>query len=100
MNEYVKIIIKDNDGKVSQHHYLRAEKWGLPSGRIEAEEKPIQAAARELLERTGYSIDPKDLKLNKKFLDKDKDQIYVFFSHIDNVVKSQPPQIEIRWKKV
>lgn len=47
--EYVRIQVKGG----LQHHYLNAEKWDHPAGKIEEGETPDQAARRELTERTG-----------------------------------------------
>lgn len=55
--KYVKIRIEDEMGNVLLHHFLRIDSWGLPAGRIEEGETPRTAAARELLERTGFEID-------------------------------------------
>ena len=60
--KHVKIDVKDDAGKKLLHHFIRANEWGSPAGAIEDKESPRQAAARELLERTGYSINPDDLQ--------------------------------------
>ena len=57
----VKIKVLDGD-KVLQHHFVRANKWGLPAGRVDEGETMQEGAARELLERTGYKVDPKNLR--------------------------------------
>jgi len=53
---YVRIIIRDGD-LVLEHWFVRNEKWGLPAGAIEPGEAPVEAARRELLERTGYAVE-------------------------------------------
>lgn len=72
-----------------QHHYLRSGKWDHPAGRIESGETPIQAAHRELFERTGYAAE--DLK--PAGIDGD---FHVF--RASKVKKMGSPQTEIRWK--
>ena len=61
MKEYVKILIEDNDKKVLEHYYLAKNYWGVPAGMIDNNETPQEAAVRELLERTGFSIEPNKL---------------------------------------
>lgn len=34
--------------------------WGVPAGKLEAEEKPVQGAKRELFEETGIDINSED----------------------------------------
>ena len=36
--------------------------WGIPAGKFEVNETPIQAAIRELYEETGLSLKPEDLQ--------------------------------------
>jgi DNA ligase D-like protein (predicted 3'-phosphoesterase) len=57
---YVKVQVSDSD-KELQHFYPKASKWGLPAGIVEKGESLREAAARELLERTGYKVNPSDL---------------------------------------
>ncbi len=61
MRKYVKIRLTDRKGRVLQHFFVRSQKWRLPSGLIEKGEAADKAAARELFERTGYKISPRDL---------------------------------------
>ncbi len=62
MPNFVKIKIEDDDGKVLKHHYLRLDKYDLPAGKIEENESSKKAAARELLERTGFAIEEDNLQ--------------------------------------
>lgn len=50
---------------IQQKDYFNAQElvWSFPSGRIEAGERPAEAAARELLEETGCQVDGSDLEL-------------------------------------
>jgi len=84
--EYVRIQV---DGGL-QHHYLNAEKWDHPAGKIEVGETPEQAARRELIERTGYAVVGKLQPLGR-------DGLFHVFS-AQQVKKVGPPQTEIRWQ--
>lgn len=58
MPKFVLIYVRDELGRTLETLYVRQGEWGVPAGRIEEGELPAAAAARELLERTGYSVDP------------------------------------------
>lgn len=65
--QYVKINITNDSDEQLHTHYLKKGEYGLPAGRIESGESAREAAARELLERTGYRIDEQDLnEIGKK----------------------------------
>lgn len=53
---FVKVHVFSMTGAVLQTRYLRKKAWGIPGGRVEKGETLEQAAARELLERTGYEV--------------------------------------------
>ena len=61
MKNLVKIYIEDENRKILKTHFLRVNEWGAPAGKIEKGENAKQAAVRELLERTGYTIEEGDL---------------------------------------
>lgn len=61
MKNFVKVYIEDESGKFLKTHFLRVDEWDIPASKIEEGENPKQAAVRELLERTGYKIEEKDL---------------------------------------
>jgi hypothetical protein len=84
--EYVRVQV---DGGL-QHHYLNAEKWDHPAGKIEVGEAPEQAARRELIERTGYAVVGKLQPLGK-------DGVFHVF-RAQQVKKVGPPQTEVRWQ--
>jgi len=48
-------VVFDDRGRVLllRHTHDRAHPWGLPSGRLERRETPVQAVIRELREETG-----------------------------------------------
>ncbi len=99
MSNFVKILIVDDNNNALFHHYLRAGYWGLPGGKVEQGEEPIFAAQRELLERSGYYVDMKELILtaNNKEL-----SLFKGFKK-DLIPKSLPGELggyvaEIKWQ--
>ena len=99
MSEYVKIKILDTEGKVLKHHYLRAGIYDLPSGKIEEGETAVQAAVRELLERTGYQIKETDLQEERV-----EGGVVMFSGEKRNLVQVSSPgekggySTDIRWE--
>ncbi len=101
MNKYVKIIIQDEAKNTLEHHYIREDKWGVPAGKIEDNETPQKAAARELLERSGFSID-----ISKLELVGEEGDFYVFRVEKADLIKIAEPgekggyETSIRWMQV
>ena len=92
--KFVKIKVKVIEGKYLLHHYLRANVWDHPAGAIEEGETAIEAALRELLERTGYKVDSDDL-IDSGIETQDGEDFIVFSVGMDKLVKVQEPQTEI-----
>lgn len=81
----VKVIISYKNLFLSIRHTYGRKKWNFPGGKIEKNERPEEAATREVLEETG-------LKINKlRFVDKivstsegKIDNIFIFHAEADN----------------
>ncbi len=99
MKNFVKIYIEDEDGKKLKTHFLRVDKWDIPAGKIEEGEDPKFAAARELLERTGYKIEEDNLLAEGL-----EDDFLVFKGKKSSLVKVAEPgekggySTEIKWE--
>lgn len=107
--KYVKIQIEDEIGNTLLHHFLRIDSWGLPAGRIEEGETPRTAAARELLERTGFEIDEDKLLecgvINQE--EESKMNSFILFSgkksdlhKVANPGERGGYETEVMWKKI
>jgi 8-oxo-dGTP diphosphatase len=70
-----------------------AGKWGVPAGRLESSETPMQAAVRELAEETGIRIDASHQvrRLGSLYIRKPSvEYIYHLFKvHIDSILAIQ-----------
>lgn len=69
-----------------QDHKDRGNLWGIPAGKIDKNETPLQAICRELLEETGIFQDPNLINhLNKIYVRyPDYDFIYhIFYSRLN-----------------
>lgn len=65
----------------------RNSKWSLPGGKIEPDETPVEAAARELEEETGLVTD--DLVYLARF-EKDDTVHYIFITALQSGEKASP----------
>ncbi len=94
---FVKIIITDKD-KVLHTKFIRINEWGIPSGKIEKNENPKDAAVRELKERTGCSIEPENLSFVKT-----QNNFMIFKGNAKDIIKIAEPgelggyKTQIKW---
>ncbi len=92
---HVRIDASNAAGESLQHHYLDAGEWSSPAGRIEEGETPLQAALRELKERTGYEGQAEHLT------DAGKDgDFQVFKAPLEQLKQTGDPQTETRLHKL
>jgi ADP-ribose pyrophosphatase YjhB (NUDIX family) len=90
------VKLSNSKEKVMLHHYLNAKEWWYPAGRVERNETYKEAAARELLSRTGYSVNPHDLKANGKIEYKEH-KYNLFSANLSKAKKVGLPQTEIKF---
>lgn len=102
--KYVLIYVTDEESRTLEHWYVRVARWGVPAGRIEEGELPLDAARRELLERTGYEVDRYYLEDDGiEALDKDETG-FKFKTKKEHLRKVAAPGVrggyetKIRWK--
>lgn len=98
MDNFVKIIVRDGY-RVLQHKFQRVQKWGYPAGKVDPGESMVEAAVRELLERTGYQAHHGDLR----FIGHDREDFVVFEVPFHKLYKVAEPGdlggyvTQIRW---
>jgi ADP-ribose pyrophosphatase YjhB (NUDIX family) len=90
------IKLRNSKGKIMLHHYLNAKEWWYPAGRVERNETYREAAARELLSRTGYSVSPQDLKPDGK-IEHEEHRYSLFSANLSKAKKVGSPQTEIKF---
>ena len=50
-------VLRDSGGDILMLHYKRFNGWGLPGGKVDPGETPIQAVKREFVEETGLEVE-------------------------------------------
>ena len=75
----------------------QGNKWGVPAGKIEPGETPLQAMVRETKEETDVMIDQKDLTYFKKVFVRYPD--YDFVYHMFHIQFTQKPKVTLNPKE-
>jgi 8-oxo-dGTP diphosphatase len=79
-------VICEHDGHILFVRKARS-KWALPGGKVERDERPVGAAARELEEETGLNVDS---LLYLQELKADKTLHHVFEASVVNIDEARP----------
>lgn len=87
-------ILKDNKGRILLIHRntLKLKQWELPGGKIEKNEKPNEAAIRELKEELGIGAAIMNYLGNKEFVENGHIMNYYWYECI--IVKGIPRVME------
>lgn len=94
------VMIFDNENRVlilkrSKGSYWMPERWGLPGGKIEEEEAPIEAAKREVREETELNVF-KLMEVSKK----PKDCVFFATKAFSGQVKINYEHTSFKWVSV
>ncbi len=63
MKHFVRVVIRTSDERFLVLREAGRPWWNFPGGKVEADESPMEAARRELLEEVGLDADPAALEL-------------------------------------
>ena len=87
-------ILKDNKGRILLIHRntTKLKQWELPGGKIEKNEKPNEAAIRELKEELGIRVAIMNYLGNKEFTENGHVMNYYWYECI--IVKGAPRVME------
>lgn len=87
-------ILKDNKGRILLIHRntLKLKQWELPGGKIEKNEKPNEAAIRELKEELGIRVAIMNYLGNKEFTENGHVMNYYWYECI--IIKGAPRVME------
>lgn len=87
-------ILKDNEGRILLLHRntIKLKQWELPGGKIENNEKPSEAAIRELQEELGVCVSITDYLGNKEFVENGYIMNYYWYECI--IIQGTPRVME------
>lgn len=71
--------------RTDNEHKFQNKVWGVPGGKLEAGETPIEAAVRELQEETGLKLNSDQLEFVIKLYVRAKELDYEFFIYKSNL---------------
>lgn len=74
------VLLQKDSGElllIKRGNWPNIDTWSIPAGFIERDEKPVDAAARELKEETSLEVRPEDLKLLDNLMVQHPDGKYV-----------------------
>ncbi len=82
-----------------QNNKFQGNKWGIPGGKVEKNETPLQAAIREVKEETGYDISKQPIE--------DVGTVYIEYSETDHFIyhmfrtqlSDNPEAVKINFKE-
>ena len=103
-HEAVAIVVQNEAGDVllikSNRYHTQSVEWEIPAGRIDDGEESVDAAIRETLEETGYSVE--NTKLVYKFNPTNGISNQVFYIYKATIIKKEgepdPFEVsEIKW---
>jgi len=82
------LLVKRNPNK------RQGNKWGMPGGKLDAGETPIQAFIREVYEETGISLEKSEIEYFKSVYVRYPD--YDFHSHMFSTKLSDEPAVKLQ----
>jgi len=81
--ESVGIVIQNEKEEVllikSNRYISQAEEWEIPAGRVDKGEQPTEAAIRETMEETGYTITDPELVYRYNPSNGSSDQVFLIY---------------------
>lgn len=95
------LIIAEEECLTLRHsltHPLRPHENDIPGGIVENDEMTEQGLAREVLEETGVTIDPHEVRLIYTETEVFKQVDTVYFEHLYVIELSVKPEIELSWE--
>ena len=103
-HEAVGIVVLNEKNEVllikSHRYHTQSVEWEIPAGFIDTGEEPVDAAARETLEETGFSVETPKLVYRYNPTNGNSDQVfYIYKAHIlSKVGEPDPAEVsEIKW---
>ena len=98
-SDLVEVRVKSGSGRILHRHVAETQKWGLPGGSLAIREHPRAAAARSLMELTGYEV-PEDALVSEGLSEEGETRRHVFSVAAGRGRQKGKPKGPILWMQV
>jgi len=97
--ESVAMVIQNDKHEVllikSHRYHTQSEEWEIPAGRVDSGESSINAAIREVLEETGYSVETPQLIYKYNPSNGTSDQRFSIYKAVASKQEGLPDPFEV-----
>lgn len=99
----VAAVYIENEGQIlllhRQNNKSQGNKWGIPGGKVEKKETPLQAAIRETKEETGIDISSQPIEILKTVYIEYSEKNHFIYHTFRTKLKADPSMVKINFNE-